>query len=353
MERINSILIINLGGIGDVLLSAPALKAIRQRYPLARISLMIIPRVREAVKNEPYIDEIIIFNTHFTFAGALENLRTLMKLRGMRFDLAVNMRTLVSGFGAAKIKFLLDMIRPRLKAGRDTDKRGAFFDIRIEETTLGDKYEMDYDIDMAEALGAKVTDRSIELKVDRKSLERVKGLLRDSGASLGETLVGIHMGGKPSHRWPAGYFLEFMKMVNAKLPCRFLVTGEDAGHDLLVGMAKNAGLEIINMANRLDFKELVAMISLCRLCVYNDTGPMHIAAALGRPLVAIFGPGYLTRFDPRRISKRAAVLYNKADCAPCDKRSCISMKCLKSIQPEEALEMALALLGKREERGQP
>ena len=90
--------------------------------------------------------------------------------------------------------------------------------------------------------------------------------------------------------------------------------------------------------------KLTALIKIAGLFITNDTGPMHIAAALGTPLVAIFGPGYLDRFDPRHISDKAKVLYKKSDCAPCDKFRCSLQKCLSAIYPEEVAEAGLSLL---------
>jgi len=340
------ILIINLGGIGDILLSTPALEAIRKRYPAARISLAVVPRVYETVKDLPYIDEVFLLDIDLGTRGVWNNLKALAALRRRGFDLAVNMRTLASNTGALKIRLLFAVINPKVSAGRDTDGRGGFFDIRIDETALGEKYERDYDMDVARFLGAETADRSIEINVDEASLKKVESMLREGGITAEDILIDIHVGGKPSHRWPVGNYLEVISLLNKSIDCKFCITGDKKDSRIINGLIKNSGAKIIDMTGRLTFKELAALIKICKICVFNDTGPMHIASILGTPLVAIFGPGYLTRFDPRNISDKAAVLYKKTDCAPCDRAVCASMKCLKAITPREVADKCLELLEK-------
>ena len=338
------ILVVNLGGIGDLLLSTPALRSIKNDLKPLSLSLLTVPRVYDLARTLGYIDRVYLLEKRASPAGIWRNISMLSRLRKERFDLAINMRTMATKRGAFIMKWLLWAIRPALKAGRDTNGRGGFFDIKIDEAMPGDKYEMDYDIDIAKALGARVTDRSLDIKADTESLKRVKGRMEDSGIKPGGLLIGMHMGGMPSRRWPAENYFEFMKKVSGKSDCKFLITGEGRDYNIMADLNKKTGLKIFDMTGGLDIKELTALISLCDLYVSNDTGPMHIAAALQTPLVAIFGPGNLARFDPRNISDKAAVLYKKADCAPCEKKRCRTRDCLQAISPREAVEAALSLL---------
>lgn len=339
------ILIVNLGGLGDILLSTPALRAIKGRYPLAKIWFLTIPRSMELLASLPYIDRIFRFETGRGPLKALKNLLTLISLRCSGIDLAVNMRTMVSDKGAAKIRMLFGIIKPRVSAGRDTDGRGSFFDIRVPEPSVGTKYEMEYDIEMARALGAELFDRKIDFAVSERDSARVDAILAAAGVKPDDLLVGIHPGGAPSHRWPAGNFRKVMEAISAGGKRKFVITGAGDEKGLFGELSGLKNIDMINMAGRLNFAELGALIKRCRLYISNDTAPMHIAAIVGTPLVAIFGPGYIHRFDPRKISGRAAVLYKKADCAPCGRTSCPSVKCLEAIKPEEVTAEALKLLG--------
>lgn len=338
------ILVINLGGIGDLLLCAPALKAIRKKFTHARISLIIVPRAYEIVKDMPYIDEVFLFDIKPGVKEVWNDLKTLAALREKGFDLAVNMRTLVSGMSALKIRLLLKMIGPKIKAGRNTEGRGGFFDIKIDETDYGEKYEMDYDIEMAEALGTGTVDRNLSFDVSEEYVIKVKKFLDDNGVSKDSIIVGVNPGGKPSRRWPVENFIKTIEGINKRVKCKFVITGEGRDSDLADKIKMKVGISIVNAVDRLNLKELGALIRICRLYISNDTGPMHIAAILKMPLVAIFGPGDLKRFDPRNISDRAVVLQGETPCAPCNRVRCGDLSCLKKITPEEVIEESLRLL---------
>jgi len=268
------------------------------------------------------------------FIKLFRHLKLLLKLRRKHFDLAINMRTLVTRSGARKIRLLLNIINARKTAGRDTDGRGSFLDTRIPETFPGKKYEMEYDIDTVNALGAEVKDKNIDFNIDEESINKVDKVLEKEGVSEDDTLIGIHLGGMPSRRWPIDNFSKVIDDINKRISCKFVITG---GVDEI-----NA--KIIDLVGKLTIRELGALIKECNLFITNDTGPMHVAAILRIPLVAIFGPGDITRFDPRNISDKAIVLYKKVDCAPCEKVECEDLKCLKIILPEEVKEAIGKLL---------
>ena len=342
------ILIINLGGIGDILLSFPALKALRAFYPQAEIYGLF------PWKLSGFAGELLYFNKVYTlnvglggqslFNSIMYNFKTLLLLRKEHFDIAINMRTIVSEKGAKKLKFILNVIDPKIKVGRDTDGRGYFFDIKIPETLIGEKYEMEYDIDTVKALGINVLDREIDFMPAENSLNKINDILKKEGILRADVIIGLHPGGKFSHRWPKENFIKMMEIICRDKPCSFVITGGQDERGLADEIINRSKLKIVNFAGRINIKEFTGLIKRCSLFISNDTGPMHIAAVSKIPLIAIFGPGYLVRYDPRSISEETVVLYKKAECAPCDDTVCASLKCLKAITPEEVAAAAKLLL---------
>ena len=345
MEKV---LIVNLGGIGDFLLSTPAIKALKEGSDSA-LFLLSSPRIAQFAKKLSYIEQVYTF--YIGYGGIifltkiLRNITTLLKLKKKHFDLAINMRTLYSDKGAKKNKFLLDIINPKLKAGRDTEGRGYFFDIKIPETKIGQKYELEYDIDIVKALGIEVKDRSINFPISKEASEVVRSILEKEGVRKEDILIGLHPGGMPSRRWPIENFSQVIKEISKRIPfSKFVITGGRDETNLGKKLVKITDVRMINLAGKLNIEELGALIKRCSLYISNDTGPMHIAAILKTPLVAIFGPGDITRFGPRNISDKVLVLYKKVDCAPCEKISCSDLKCLRAINPGEVVDLALHLL---------
>lgn len=332
----SKILIINLGGIGDLLLSTPALRALKSWFQRSEICLLVVPRVHQLASELPYVDEAFAFHT--AAIKSPHNLRTLLVLRRKKFDLAINMRTLVTERSAKKFKVLLEVIKPKTKVGRDTEGRGCFFDIRIPESDIGEKYEMEYDIDTIKALGVKVIDKSIDFHIDDKNMQKVNEILRKERVGEGDILIGIHPGGQPSRRWPLEKFSKVMEEINEQISSKFAITGGKDEVHLVHELIEMTNVNAINLVRKLDIKELGALIKRCNLYISNDTGSMHIAAILKTPLVAIFGPGDITRYDPGNISDQVAVLYKKVDCSPCNKVRCSNLKCLKTISPREVVE---------------
>lgn len=333
------ILIINLGGIGDIILSLAAVRALGHTYRDAAVDILVVRRAADQARSSGLFDRVFIYD-----GNLLERLSLLAKLRGKEYDLAVNMRTMVSRVSAFKMYLLLFLIGARTWAGRDTDGRGDFFEVKIPETLHGDKHESEYDLELVERLGAGVKDRKMHYDVAAADEQKVRTLLREAGIPDDAVIVGIHPGGKPSHRWPGDRFAAVMKAVSGAVKCSFIVTGDRGESVLADEVIRLSGVKAVNMAGALTLGELAAAITRCRVFISNDTAAMHIAAIKGVNLVAIFGPGYLKRFDPRAISPHAAVLYKAAQCAPCDKAQCGSMKCLNDISVKEVAESAMKFL---------
>ncbi|MDD5566243.1 MAG: glycosyltransferase family 9 protein [Candidatus Omnitrophica bacterium] len=344
MADYKEILVVNLGGIGDLLLSTPALRALKKKYPSSRFCLLVVERVAEYAQSLPYIDEV--FTVHLRgMMSALDNAAVLWGLRKRHFELVVNMRTMVSASSALKMRFLFSLLRPKLKAGRNTDGRGAFFDISIPETYRGQMHEMEYDIALAEKLGAAVQSRKIDFAVKGESADKVNGLLRTYCIGDNDFVVGIHPGGMPSRRWGVAHFARLIAEIDKKRPSVFIITGSGGEGRLAQAIIRRSpGLKVLNLAGKIGINELGALLKRCRLFITNDTGPMHIAAVLGIPMCALFGGGDIVRFDPRVISSNAVVLRVQKKCAPCEKFYCPHPQCLQEISVDMVREAVERLL---------
>ncbi len=352
VKDIRKILIVNLGGIGDCLLSLPALRSLKKLYPKGRMSFLGVPRACGFVSEFDLFDEVISFEIYdekirkFHPGRLIKFLKIFFFLRKKRFDMAINMRTIVSLMSALKMALLFYFIGARLKVGRDTAGRGFFLNIKVKETALGEKHEMEYDLDTIAALGAKIADKTIPLIINSADRENINKRLLEAGVREGDVLIGIHVGGMPSRRWPVAYFAEMIDMLEQKLHCSFVITGGFGEEELFNRLKEKCKARLVDMVDKTSLEEWFVLISRCSLFVSNDTGAMHVAAVLRTPLVAIFGGGYLKRYDPRAISDKAVVLYRDVSCAPCDRVNCRSMRCLKEIMPKDAAEAVLALFKK-------
>lgn len=351
------ILIVNLGGIGDVLLSTPALRALRKRYPQAYLAFCGVPRVCDFIRHFKIFDVVMPFLAYeekariFGIAHARETVRFLRRLRQERYDLAINMRTIVSWLSAVKMALLFFCIRAKCSLGRDTDGRGFFFEKRVLEPTFGNQHEMDYDLQAVALLGADISDESVVLEVPSLSRLKVDSLLEQEGIGKNESFIGIHIGGIATRRWPLAYYAAFIKGLRKETRWPIVVVAGPGEEYLGHRLQELAGDPFVRIRGGLDVFGLAAFIQRCALWVSGDTGPMHIAAVLRVPQVAIFGGGPLARYDPRRISDKAVVFSCYDSCGPCWKLSCYSLKCLKGIRPSDVVQAALAMIKSTAVRG--
>jgi heptosyltransferase II len=342
------ILIVNLAGIGDLLLSLPALKALRKSFPQAKICLLTSEKVYEIAKKIEFIDQI--FCLKISYGGILGissfcgHLISLLKLRKESFDLAVNMRTLVSDKSAKKMRLLLKIINPKRTAGRNTENRGSFFDLKIPETQIGEKYESEYDLELVEALGAAVIDKEIDFKVSADDAADIEQQLLKQNIPNNSLIIGIHPGGMPTRRWPIECFCQLIESLSKQIACYFVISGGYNEINLAQRLEKILPNKVISFAGKLNIQQTAALIAKCNIFIANDTGPMHIAAILKTPLIALFGPGDIKRFDPRIIFKSAIVFYNKQECAPCEQVNCDKMICMQSIKTEDVAKAVIELL---------
>ncbi|MBI5873355.1 MAG: methyltransferase domain-containing protein [Candidatus Omnitrophica bacterium] len=348
------ILVINLGGMGDLLLSQPALNALKSFYGQGLITMLVAHKSRDVAQSFEYADKIITLDIGYggvaSWQGMMRNFWKLLLLRRVRFTLAINMRTLVSGASAKKMQFMLRVIHPLVSAGRDTEGRGIFFDVRVPESDIGKMYERDYDIATVHALGVPVPDKAINLEVPVGARENISELMKKNGIGDGDCLIGLHPGGMPSRRWPIERYTQLISDINKQFCCKFVVTGGCDESSLAGFLKEKTQAPLIDMTGKLHFLELAALIQRCQLFISNDTGPMHVSAILRTPLLAILGPGDIVRFDPRNVSEKVKVLYKKAPCAPCNRQECQDMACLEAITSEEAYAAAAELLKKSQVR---
>lgn len=338
---LRDILVINLGGIGDAILSTPALRAIRAVYPGARISVLTGKGPGEIFRKLGYVSEVVVLHRASgpaSVGAAIRNMLTLFRLRMRRFDVAVNMRTIYSDAGAFRMRALMGIIAPRISAGRNTDGRGSFLDVRIDETNAAEKYERDYDIEIARMLGARAADTGLDVPIDPEDRAAAGAFLEKAGLSDGYALIGIHVGGKPSRRVPPGCLAGVLRKLSGPPGRAFIFTGDVGERKIAEGIIRESaasGIKAVNACGALPIGAAAELIRRCSVYISGDTANMHIAAALGTALVAVFGPGNLTRFDPRRISDRAKVIYHKVSCAPCENMVCGRMDCMDAVSAEE------------------
>ncbi|HSB82297.1 MAG TPA: asparagine synthase (glutamine-hydrolyzing) [Candidatus Methylomirabilis sp.] len=295
-------LILNVAGLGDFVMGTPALRALRRRFPLAQIWILIIPEVRGLAERCPYVDVVRTLdlrNSRSALAWALgprrRELRQLIReLRDMRFDTAVNLYRVATRGGGVRMTAFLRAIGASRTVGRYSGGLGASFNL----TSMTEGHETDAQLGVARLLGAPPTSQYPELWVTADDRAICHSLLRRHGVSVADPVVCLHPGSaRPEACWPAERFAAVGRRL-AEVGARVVLFGA-SGHRALCARIANAIPRAVSLAGETSLPVLAALLQRAVLLVTNDSGPMHMAAALGVPLVVPFGPADPAHTGPR------------------------------------------------------
>ncbi len=336
----HNILVVRTDRIGDVVLTIPAVRALKKAFPQARISMWVASSTRELVEGLPFVDEVLVEDRTKGWAGYRE---FLTRLRSKKFDLAVNYHTK----RRTNLSCFLAGIPGRL--GFRNNKFGWLLNLPVQDRRhLGERHEAEYCLDLLRAVGVKSADTSLELPPMPQAEAWVSGLLRDKRLS-GVPLIAFHPdANSPSKCWPAESFARLADRLAQSLHARILLVGggsaRRAAGDILSQVTGEAPVDLTGSTT---VAQMAALFRHCQLVISNDSGPVHVAAAAGVPVISLFlrsQPG----INPKRwrpLGAKSVLLCNKeGEEILLDRQGNVASGSLASISVDEVLAQALCLL---------
>jgi heptosyltransferase-2 len=334
-------LIMRLDRVGDLVLSLPAIDALRQQYPDSKITVMTRPYTQDLLKGHPWIDDVWAYD--YKKGGAhtfpLGYARLIREIRSRKYDAAFIMHP---GIRSHLIPYLAGIT---YRIGYKNSS-SLFLTHAIEDKRhLGLEHESEYAMHLVEAFGVpRPIIPSKRLLFPRNHSE--------SGASA--PVIAIHAGAScASKRWPKEYFRRLIELILESHPHRIaIIGGED---EIALGAYLSNGLDekVIDMTGRQSLDELTEFLASCEALVSNDSGPVHIAAAVEVPVVSIFGRNQAglsaRRWRPLGASHR--VIQKDVGCVVCLAHRCtIDFECLKAIKVETVYQALFRILTRKHEK---
>jgi heptosyltransferase-2 len=330
------ILVRSQNWIGDAVMATASLRCIRHSFPDATISVLAKPWVIPILAYNPHIDEIIEYDGDGVHRGILGVLRLSRYLRSRRFQGAI---LLQRAFEAAVLAFLAG-IPDRM--GYATDGRGFLLTHKARSSRQEfDMPRLEHDLRLLEGFGLRPDTKSLLVPIGPEQRNRAEERLRGLGISWNEPVVGFSPGavGSVLKRWYPERFAALALRIRDAYQARVLLFGSPGERALGEEICRAASRPwMLNLAGRTALDEAIALIGACGLFVTNDSGLMHVAAALDVPLVGIFGPT-----DPRRTApwsrRHVLVRDGDVDCCGCRMRRCKhEHKCMDRITVDRAYE---------------
>lgn len=334
---IKKILIRSPNWIGDAVLCLPAIEKIKSLYPQAELTVLAKPWVSPVFLNNPVIKRIIDYDKEGRHSGIAGRWRLIKDIKNCGFDMAALFQ---NAFEAALIAFLA---RVPVRIGYARDFRGMLLTNPVRlDSDIKKAHQVFYYLNIVNRLNKNY---SHQPKIYLTKGEKVwaKKFLHDRGID-DEIIIGIAPGASygPAKRWMAERFSEVAgRLANACGTKLVLFGGKD---DMEICGNVLGGLTGLNLAGEIDLRKSIALIGRCNLFITNDSGPMHIAASLGIPTVAIFGST-----DPKLtgpIGDNVMVMKKDMECSPCFERECRygHYNCFKMITEDEVYRASIKFL---------
>jgi heptosyltransferase-2 len=347
---IERILVRGANWIGDAVMTTPALQRLRSSFPLAHVTLLATPRTSGLFEGSSFVDEIIEYRRREEGVGAF--FQAIKAIRNRRFDLALLFQNafeaaLLARLGGAGLRigfaeegrgFLLTHKLYRGPQHHNRHQTHDYLDLvaESERVCLGPDFRPPIETPVP-ALQASAAQKTAAVS-----------LLQHFGVELNSRpLVALNAGATNSRSkcWHEDHFAALADRLIADLKTQIIMIGADSerknAEDVLRQMKRR---EAVNLAGKTNIAELIGLLSRCSLLVSNDTGPAHIAAALGRPTLTVFGP--TNEFETAPQGPRAEMIRaQNIECARCMLRDCpIDHRCMTRIGPDAVFEQAREML---------
>jgi heptosyltransferase II len=333
MKDREKILIFNVNWLGDVLFSTAAIRNIRSNYPDAFIACIIPPRCLPVLEGNTHLDEIIVFDEKNKHKNPWQKLQFIGYLRKKKFDKVFLFHRSMSRALVAKLAGIPERI------GYYTSKRAFLLTKAIIAPAVESMHRIDYYLNIIKEAGLAVHDRHTEFFVKQDDIGAVEEFLIKNSISEDDFIVGINPGGNwGPKRWPLENFAKLADNLADEFKAKIIITGSEKDVELAEEIRQDMRHGAVLACGKLSIKQFAVLANIMNIFVSADSGPMHIANAVGaRKIIALFGPTDPELTGPYPAENVVIVRKNTGCQIPCYKVNCPDNLCMKSISSEDVM----------------
>lgn len=337
------LLLIKTVAIGDIVVILPTIKAIRALYPKAYLAMLSTPRVRELLEGNPHLDEIIYYDVLGEDKGLRGLLSLIKRLRQKNLDMVIDLEhyyrftTLLSYLAGAQVRIGFEL---------PWQGRKYLFTQRIPYAY--GKHEVETFLEIPKALGAKVEKPQLEpIPTSLEDKHWVESFLRSENLLGEKLLIGLHPGTSQvakARRWMPERWAKVGDILASQFGAEVIFTGASEDHRLVESIVKLMETKPSVSTGRTTLKQFAEFTKSLALFISVDTGPMHIAAAMGTPVVGLFGPNTPVKWAP--YGEKIISIYKPISCSPCTRQylgqvsKCKRDDCMREITVEDVISAA-------------
>jgi len=312
-------------------MTTPAVRAIRKRFPNSHVSLLAKPWVMPVFENSEHIDRLLIYDDKGRHKGIFGKFRLARDLKKYHFDAAI---LLQNAFEAALITFLAKI---PLRVGYNTDVRQLLLTHAVSCTDeIKKQHQTDYYLNIIRGIGMKEDNRALYLELNQRDRLRAEKTLLEQHLSLDDKIVGINPSATygPAKQWPLDRYAHLADKIQAFTGGRIIIFGGPNDRKLGKKISQKMQHRPIDLSGKTSLGEAMALIERCDLFITNDSGLMHVAAALDVPLIAVFGSTNSITTGP--LSQNSRIVQVPLECSPCLRPECPKghLNCMDQISVE-------------------
>jgi lipopolysaccharide heptosyltransferase II len=342
------VLAVRLDSLGDVLMTTPALHAIKASSPDTHLTLLTSPSGAAAGRLAPDVDEVLVYSAPWIKATerrshSSTDRAVIERVRAAQFDAAVVFTVYSQNPLPAALLCYLAEIPRRLAHCRENPYQLLSLWLKDPEPETRVRHEVRRQLDLVAEAGWRSSDERLRLRVPPEAEERAEALLASAGVDPKRPWLVVHPGASaPSRRYPPESFAAVIRMLAAEHGWQIVLTGTRSEASLVQAIRGEAGVPCASLAGRMNVGELAALLARAPLLLSNNTGPVHVAAAVGTPVVdlyALTNPQHTPWLVPHRV------LFDDVPCRYCYKSVCPAghHECLLGVSPERVAAAVLEL----------
>ena len=341
--KMKNVLIMHTGGwIGDMILLTPALRGLKKNFPDCKMSILVLPLVRELMERNPYLDEIIVYDKRNTQRGFRQMREMAKHLRSKDFDTAIILHP-----NSVKSAIIAYMAGIPERIGLKLTGNGFFLTAKVKQRKNIHEVKRYLDI-IAPIAGTNLDDKLEFWGIEQSDEVFVNkyegGRMRDEKKQF----IGLNVSTTwKTKQWRVEKFARLVELLYNEMGAMSVLTGGKFDIELgekIIKLAQGSDKYIVNLTGHTTLWQLGAIIKHCHLYITCDSGPMHISSALGTPTIALFGPTDPVRHRP--YGEGHKVIKKDMKCSPCYESECKNrdFACMEAIQVDDVMDSVRYLL---------
>lgn len=317
-SKIKRILFITLSNVGDIILTTPAIRVLSERFPKARMDVMVGPNGVELFQKDPAIFKVITYDKHIAMG---DKKRLVRKLRHVKYDLIVDMRNSLFPF----------LVGARYRTSP----------IHVPPKTI--KHKKEQHIWKLSSIGLDVPAANFYVHIPQDDIDYVDRIMQDFDKT--RPIIAISPGAKSDiKKWPREKYIQLIDKLIKELSSQIIMVGDTADSVLIKDIIISGRNEVMDLSGKTTLCQLASLFKQCNLLITNDSAPLHLAGAVNTKVLAIFGPTDHRAYGPTGGGDR--VIRKDLHCSPCGKAQCeFEHECMKYIEADEIFQVAKEMLG--------